>query len=64
MPENTELNELLELFGKIKNRAKRITDDTQNPSQASLDALYSDVVDAYWNLNAYIEKAKSPQPPV
>ena len=64
MPENTELNELLELFGKIKNRTKRITDSDQNPSQDSLDALYSDVVDAYWNLNAYIQKVNSPQPPV
>jgi hypothetical protein len=59
MPENTELNELLELFGKIKNRAKRITDDTQNPSQASLDALYSDVVDAYWALNSHIDNQKN-----
>ena len=55
MPENTELSELKELMYKIKNRSQRIQESTQNPSQASLDALYSDVVDAYWALNAYID---------
>lgn len=58
MPENTELNELKELMYKIKNRTQKIQESTQNPSQASLDALYSDVVDAYWALNAHIDNLK------
>jgi len=59
MPENTDLNAVLELLNKIKNRTKRITDDTQNPSQASLDMLYSDVVDAYWALSIIIDNQKN-----
>jgi len=58
MSENHPLTELKELMDKIKNRSKRIQESTQNPSQASLDALYSDIVDAYWALNAHIDSLK------
>ena len=58
MSEPHPLTELKELMDKIMSRTKRIADSTQNPSQASLDALYSDVVDAYWALNAHIDSLK------
>lgn len=58
MSEPHPLTELKELMDKIKSRTKRIQESTQNPSQASLDALYSDVVDAYWALNAHIDSLK------
>lgn len=56
--ETNPLRELQELMDKIKSRTKRIQESTQNPPQASLDALYSDVVDAYWALNAHIDSLK------
>lgn len=65
MSENNPLTELQDLLYKIKNRTQRIQESTQNPSQASLDALYSDVVDAYWALNSYKqeqEKLTTPPP--
>lgn len=58
MSENDNLTEAKEKLEKIRSRTKRIQESTQNPSQASLDALYSDVVDAYWALNAYIDSLK------
>ena len=56
--ETNPLRELQELMDKIKSRSKRIQESTQNPSQASLDALNSDIVDAYWAFRAHIDSLK------
>lgn len=53
---NPALREVLDTLYKVKIRCKRIQESTQNPSQASLDILLSDAVDAYWALNAVIEQ--------
>lgn len=63
MSETNNLTELKELMDKIKNRSKRIQESTQNPSQASLDALYSDIVDAYWLVNELAIKQEQPPNP-
>lgn len=63
MSETNSLTELKELMYKIKNRSKKIQESTQNPSQASLDALYSDVVDAYWMVEELASKQEQPPNP-
>lgn len=63
MSQITQLKEVLELFEKVRNRASRVSESTQNPSQDTLDRLYNDSCDAYYNLKECIENLENPQPP-
>jgi hypothetical protein len=56
---NSELREALDILHKVKTRSKRLQESTQNASQASLDMLYSDAVDAYWAFHAIIQKQEN-----
>jgi len=63
MSQIPQLKEVLELFEKVRNRASRMSESTQNPSQTTIDALYNDSLDAYYNLKECIENLESPKPP-
>lgn len=53
---NPALREALDILHKVLTRSRRLQESTQNASQASLDMLYSDAVDAYWAFHAVIQE--------
>ena len=58
MKPSEELNLILDVMYKVRNRARRISESTSNPSQESLDLLTEQSTDAYWMLDEYIKSLK------
>ena len=58
---NPALREALDILHKVLTRSRRLQESTQNPSQGSLDMLYSDTCDAYWAFHAVIEEQETAQ---
>lgn len=55
----TSLNEVYEILRSAGNRAQKIQESTQNPSQSSLDANYEEISEARRSVYFLIERLRN-----